>query len=157
MRFTADELLGDVSLIYQRWEIPSLDTQDDALESANVQTVLVVDAREQIENLRKWWSARRRQTERLSNHVNQENEKELPMSMLKLSDSLKPQAQQPSSKRSVAKVVAAAKADAVETAKIQDKQERIRIRAYQLFQKRNGVAGNPLADWLQAEVELKGK
>lgn len=33
--------------------------------------------------------------------------------------------------------------------------ERIRHRAYQIFEARNGAPGNPTLDWLQAEQELR--
>jgi len=32
--------------------------------------------------------------------------------------------------------------------------EQIALRAYEIFQKRNSMEGNPLADWLEAEREL---
>jgi hypothetical protein len=33
--------------------------------------------------------------------------------------------------------------------------DRIRLRAYEIFQSRKGGQGDPLADWMQAEQELK--
>lgn len=35
-------------------------------------------------------------------------------------------------------------------------EERIRIRAYELYQSRGGEEGDPDADWYQAEAELVG-
>jgi hypothetical protein len=37
-----------------------------------------------------------------------------------------------------------------------DIQERIRARAYQLFQERGGEPGHDVEDWLQAEAEILG-
>lgn len=34
--------------------------------------------------------------------------------------------------------------------------EQIRVRAYQKYCARNGAAGNPIIDWLEAEFELRG-
>ena len=41
------------------------------------------------------------------------------------------------------------------TAPLPVTEERIRARAYEIFQARQGAPGEPLADWLQAERELK--
>jgi hypothetical protein len=35
--------------------------------------------------------------------------------------------------------------------------EDIRKRAYEIFLRRGGAAGDPVADWLQAELELRGE
>lgn len=35
-------------------------------------------------------------------------------------------------------------------------EERIRVRAYELYEKRNGNAGDAESDWYHAEAELKG-
>jgi hypothetical protein len=37
---------------------------------------------------------------------------------------------------------------------VEDVEEKIRIRAYLLFEKRGGEHGHDLADWLQAEAEI---
>ena len=39
----------------------------------------------------------------------------------------------------------------------QESQERIRQRAFEIYQARKGMPGDPAADWLQAERELSGK
>jgi DUF2934 family protein len=36
-------------------------------------------------------------------------------------------------------------------------EERIRIRAYELFEARKGAPSDPVADWYQAEAEIKEK
>lgn len=36
-------------------------------------------------------------------------------------------------------------------------EEQVRKRAYEIFQARNGVAGDPVADWLLAEQELRAR
>ena len=38
---------------------------------------------------------------------------------------------------------------------VEDVEEKIRIRAYLLFEKRGGEHGHDLADWLQAEAEIR--
>ena len=38
---------------------------------------------------------------------------------------------------------------------VEDVEEKIRIRAYLLFEKRGGVHGHHLEDWLQAEAEIQ--
>jgi len=35
-------------------------------------------------------------------------------------------------------------------------EDRIRVRAYEFYQKRNGKAGDAESDWYRAEAELKG-
>jgi hypothetical protein len=35
-------------------------------------------------------------------------------------------------------------------------EDRIRVRAYELYEKRNGAPGDAVSDWYRAEVELKG-
>ena len=37
---------------------------------------------------------------------------------------------------------------------VEDVEEKIRIRAYLLFEKRGGEHGHDLADWLQAEADI---
>ena len=37
---------------------------------------------------------------------------------------------------------------------VEDVEEKIRIRAYLLFEKRGGEDGHDLADWLQAEADI---
>lgn len=37
-----------------------------------------------------------------------------------------------------------------------DVEERIRARAYELYQSRNGQNGSPESDWSQAEAEIRG-
>jgi DUF2934 family protein len=36
-------------------------------------------------------------------------------------------------------------------------EERIRVRAYELFEARKGAPSDPVADWYQAEAEIKEK
>ncbi|HSP16342.1 MAG TPA: DUF2934 domain-containing protein [Thermoanaerobaculia bacterium] len=36
-------------------------------------------------------------------------------------------------------------------------EERIRIRAYELYEERKGEAGDPDGDWYRAEQEVRGK
>jgi hypothetical protein len=38
---------------------------------------------------------------------------------------------------------------------VEDVEEKIRIRAYLLFEKRGGEHGHDLADWLQAEADIQ--
>jgi hypothetical protein len=38
---------------------------------------------------------------------------------------------------------------------VEDVEEKIRIRAYLLFEKRGGEHGHALADWLQAEADIQ--
>lgn len=35
-------------------------------------------------------------------------------------------------------------------------EQRIRIRAYELYEERHGEPGDPVSDWLQAEAEIVG-
>ena len=34
-------------------------------------------------------------------------------------------------------------------------EDRVRVRAYELYQKRNGAPGDPESDWYRAEAELR--
>lgn len=34
--------------------------------------------------------------------------------------------------------------------------ERIRVRAYELYEKRNGGSGDAQSDWYRAEIEIRG-
>jgi Protein of unknown function (DUF2934) len=42
-----------------------------------------------------------------------------------------------------------------QTHDVEDVEEKIRIRAYLLFEKRGGEHGHDLEDWLQAETEIR--
>ncbi len=65
--------------------------------------------------------------------------------------------------RSRKEVVASSNAPAAATAPALEStpewgniEERIRVRAYELFQSRNGQNGSPESDWCQAEAEVRG-
>jgi DUF2934 family protein len=40
---------------------------------------------------------------------------------------------------------------------LNDTEEKIRLRAYQLYEERGKIEGHALDDWLQAEAEIVGK
>lgn len=46
-------------------------------------------------------------------------------------------------------------ANSAQARDVEDVEEKIRIRAYLLFEKRGGQHGDALADWLQAEAEIR--
>jgi hypothetical protein len=50
--------------------------------------------------------------------------------------------------------VSVARVPTVQAHDIEDVEEKIRIRAYLLFEKRGGEHGHDLEDWLQAEAEI---
>jgi hypothetical protein len=48
-------------------------------------------------------------------------------------------------------------ADAVEMADGGPTEDEIRQRAHEIYLSRNGAPGNPVVDWLQAEIELRAR
>lgn len=61
------------------------------------------------------------------------------------------------SNHETARTDSAQPAKAGATAQPAAKDDLIRIRAYELYEKRDGAPGDPESDWYQAEAELEAK